>query len=311
MPAKDQINYYLILNVSPKSDSKEIKKAYIKLAHTYHPDKNRGNKLAEKKFQQIQKAWEVLKDPEKRRAFDEKLAAKQKKRTLAYQQTSPPLKPVQTKKESPINLEVLLTVSLEDICLSRVKKLSYFKPIKGKKVKSSFDLQIPLGSGPGTKLYFKGKGGAEGEKDFGDLYVKLKLSRHKMFCFSNEDNSADIFLEMPVSFVDIIEGKKVEVLSPYGTLLLKQPLSLEDNQILKIKGYGLPKNQKGEKGDLFVKIIVDYPSGKSVEIKKQIRQMSFEQQKNYVEQIKKSACIYPKVLKFQKQAQELEEKIIK
>ena len=310
LSAKEQINYYLILNISPKSDSKEIKKAYIKLAQTYHPDKNRGNRLAEKKFQQINRAWQVLKDPEKRQSFDERLAVeKQRKQAVLNSKKSFPATTLQTKKETPIDLEVSLTVSLEDLCLSRVKKLSYFKPINGKKKKHSFDFRIPLGSKPGTKLYFRGKGGSEGKEIFGDLYVKLYLSQHKIFQISQETDSSDLFLERPISFVDVIERKKVEILSPYGSLLLKQSLSLKDNQILKVKGHGLPENQKGDKGDLFIKIVIDYPAGKEAEIRRKIKRMSFEQQKVYVRQIKKRSVIYSKVLKFQKITQELKKEL--
>ena len=78
MEPKKQINFYLVLNISPKSDSKEIKKAYMKLARLYHPDRNQGNKLAEKKFQQINSAWDILKDPQKRKAFDDRLLLEQK-----------------------------------------------------------------------------------------------------------------------------------------------------------------------------------------------------------------------------------------
>ena len=240
------------MNVSPESDRKELKKAYIKLARTYHPDKNRGNKLAEKKFQQINRAWDVLKDPKARESFDKKLALeRQKKQSLFSAKVKSPTPPQQIKKELPLDLEISLTVSVEDMCLSRAQKISYFKPINGKDLKHSFDFQIPLGSKPGTKLYFKEKGGSKGKGTFGDLYVKLSLSPHKLFHFSKENGSSDLCLERPVSFVDIIERNKIEIPSPYGSLFLKQPLSLEDTQVLKIKGQGLPKTKR-ERGGIFL-----------------------------------------------------------
>jgi len=67
MPKKD---YYQILGVSKDATLDEIKKAYRKLAIKYHPDKNKGNKEAEEKFKEATEAYEVLRDPEKRKRYD-------------------------------------------------------------------------------------------------------------------------------------------------------------------------------------------------------------------------------------------------
>ena len=64
------LDYYKVLGVSKKSTSADIKKAYRKLAHQFHPDVNPGDSKAEKRFKEINEAHEVIGDPDQRRKYD-------------------------------------------------------------------------------------------------------------------------------------------------------------------------------------------------------------------------------------------------
>src|SRR5436190_4699205 len=66
----DYKDYYKILGVGRQADKSEIQKAFRRLARQHHPDVNPGNKEAEDKFKEINEAYEVLSDPEKREQYD-------------------------------------------------------------------------------------------------------------------------------------------------------------------------------------------------------------------------------------------------
>src|SRR6476646_9873248 len=67
-------NYYIVLGVPNTASFEEIKAAYRELAKKYHPDKNPGNKAAEDFFKEVQQAYAVLSNPEKRKKFDLKFS---------------------------------------------------------------------------------------------------------------------------------------------------------------------------------------------------------------------------------------------
>ena len=254
------LNGYFILKVPPEASLKEIKTAYLKLVTLYHPDKHRGNKLAEKKFQQINQAWEILKDPTKRRLLDERLKSLKQ---------NTPQRSFSVLKEKPIDLALSLKITLEELCGGGEKTLSYLKPVAGKKIKSHLTFKIPQNFKQGSRLRFKGQGGAEGKASFGDLYVSLNLKPHKLF--KPVKNSWDLLLNYPLPFTLAFTAQKLEIPSPFGFLTVDIKPPLKDKQLLKLKNQGLYKNSKNQRGDFFVQILIEYPlnPGFKPEFKKQ------------------------------------------
>ena len=303
----DGVNYYRVLDISPSADEKEIKQTYLRLARKYHPDKNKGNKLAEEKFKQINGAYQALKDPKIRRALSAKLKRKKVRPIRRPAPVSPDsfsgphsLKPTSfnpgLKTEQPLDLETTLTVSLEAVCQNRPCVINYLKPENGKQKKSSFFIQIPGGVRSGDCLLFENRGGG-GKKIFGDLYVEVKFKPHNLFTAKGWN----VHFDFPVPFPDVFLGKTAVI----PTLLkedvqLKIPAGTSHEAELKVKNFGLPKKKKGERGDMLVRILIDYPTGCKQKIHEKLSTLKGESLQRYLKHQAILPLHYPKVEEYRK-----------
>lgn len=211
-------DYYKILGINKKATQDEIKKAYRKLAVKYHPDKNKDNKQAEEKFKEISEAYEVLKDPEKRRQYDT-LGANWKN----YQQGD--------------------------------FDFSNFRRSRGGRSGSFFGggesfFGGQAGGAGGFSDFFKQffGGGGFSQSGFGDGFSQQDPRFQQ--AFKGRDIQANLSLTLEEAYRGTskllnINGSKIKVNIKPG---------VRNGQKLRIKGKGSPGAQGGANGDLFLNI---------------------------------------------------------
>ena len=284
-------DYYKILGVSRDAKTDEIRKAYRKLAKQYHPDINK-EAGAEEKYKEINEAYEVLKDPDKRQKYD----------TLGSNwQTGQDFTPppgwqhvefggnmggmggfsdfFQTlfgnqgvgfgnfedifsggsrgyhhpvKRDSEANL----TLTLEEAVIGG----KYSLKIGGR----TLTVNMPKGITDGSQIKLPGK--SEGG---GDIYVNIHIAPDKNF----EVNGHDLTREIKVPVYDAVLGKDLEVATLEGQVTVKMPPGIQDGQKLRLRGKGMPKRD-GTNGDLFVRVKIEIPRHLSAKQKELWQELS-------------------------------------
>jgi curved DNA-binding protein len=299
-------DYYEILGVNKSASDEEIKRAYRKLAMKYHPDKNPNKKDAEERFKEINEAYAVLSDKEKRKQyetfgkegfhqrftqedifrgfdFDDILSGLfggRGRREFRYggrggsdfgdlftgQGTYQDMSRRPQKGE---DILYELSISLEEAVLGGEKRISYRKNGKVEEV----SVRIPKGIETGKKLRLSGKG-MEGRKGgpSGDLYLQISVREHPIFIREGDD----LIMEKEVSFSEAALGTMIEVPTLEGTKKVKIPPGTQSHTKMRLKGLGIPHFQKEGRGDEYVKVIVRVPKRVNDKSKKLIEELARE-----------------------------------
>ena len=297
-------DYYHILGVSRTASADDIKRAYRKLARAFHPDVSK-EKDATEKFKDIAEAYQTLKDPEKRAAYD------QLGQPRSGEQFRPPPDWQARYSGAPFSFEdidladlfaglqggrfhagkqpggravpgqdyeVSVPISLEDAYHGTQVTLDLDLPEYDShgvphRTPHTFTARIPKGASDGQRLRVPGKGGKglNGGRD-GDLYLNISLRPHQLFRVTGHD----VYLDLPLAPWEAALGTSTELPTPGGPVRLKIPAGTSSGRQLRLPGRGLPKPQ-GAAGDLFAIVQIVMPdklSDRQRELFKQLAESS-------------------------------------
>ncbi len=290
MAGKD---YYKIMGVARNASEKDIKMAYRRLARKYHPDLNQESG-AKEQFQAVGEAYEVLKDPEKRKAYDEGRyeqgvnpnsgGYEQPYHTHGFgfdtqgQQTGFDADLFETLfgqrgghfRQGPIpggDRQAKLMITLEEAYQGVTKTIQL--PSSNGQMRT-VKVNIPKGikSGQPIRLTGLGEAGMSGGAS-GDLYITIEVEKHAFFDVMGND----IYLTAPVAPWEAALGTSIQIPTLGGWVGLKIPPGSQGGQTLRLKGRGL---QGKETGDQLVQLKIMIPVPKTAEEKACYEKMAKE-----------------------------------
>lgn len=296
-------DYYKIMGVARDATQAEIKRAYRKLARKYHPDVSKEAD-AETRFKELGEANEVLKDAEKRTAYDQ-LGANWK----GGQEFRPPPDwntgfefsgsggagadhsdffaslfgrefraagaghtPPHAQGE---DHHAKVLISLEDTYQGAIRTITLRVPgvdAQGHVVTRArvLNVTIPKGIRAGQHIRLSGQGSAGGgEGPAGDLYLQVEFQAHPLY----RVDARDIYLDLPVTPWEAALGATVKVPTLGGSVDLKIPEGSESGRTLRLKGRGIPGDPPG---DGYVILVIALPPADSEAAKAFYRKMAQE-----------------------------------
>ena len=284
-------NYYQILGVTADTSPEQIKKEFRSLARRYHPDLNPGDKVAEEKFKQINEAYDILSDNQKRQQYDLQLFGTSKRRFVRNRNTSGDFinnlwqdlrsqastaaktksnrtRPNTTADYRPGNTKRIKSVAQARDIEAKLT-LPLLKAYEGGRERirledgRSLEVDMPAGMYNGQKIRLKEQG-IKG----GDLYLKILLEPHPFF----QLEGLDIYCEIPLTPSEAIVGGAIEVPTIDGLVKMNVPAGVKSGQRLKLANKGYP-NSRGERGDQLVTIQILIPTKVSEAEKKLYQQI--------------------------------------
>jgi DnaJ-class molecular chaperone len=298
-------DFYNSLGLNRDASVDDIQKAYRRLARKYHPDVNPDDATAKKKFQEIQKAYEVLNDTEKREMYDrygssfESMGAGGPRGGGAsfdqvdFEQmfgggaggSGSPFADLfgqfgggragsrgrpRPRPTRGTDVQHTLTVPFQSAVLGGEAQISVKRP-SGKI--ETITVKIPVGIVSGKTIRLRGQGnGSPTGGPAGDLLIKINASPHAHY----QRRGDDLEINLPVTLAEATFGAKIDVPTPHGEITLTVPPATSSGKRLRIKGHGV-KTKTGT-GDLYVEIHIVLPEEIDETTKELVKQIEAAQQ---------------------------------
>ncbi len=287
-------DYYKTLGIERSASESEIKSAFRKLALQYHPDRNPNNKVAEEKFKEINEAYEVLSNKEKRARYDQLGDS-----YTSWQQRGAPGSFNWNEWTNAPGGGVSFDVGDLNDLFGGGGFSDFFQAIfgggrapggVGTRVRSQarpaqpatyqqnvqitldeayrgaertvivdgrrLQMKIPVGARTGTKVRMSGAGPAGPDGRPGDLYLVIEVLPDPRF----ERQGDDLHTEVSVDLYTAVLGGETRVTTPDGDVVLTIPSGTQPGQSFRLNGRGMPRlRTPDQRGDLFAKIKVQIP----------------------------------------------------
>jgi curved DNA-binding protein len=290
-------DYYQVLGVDRKASTKDIRKAYRKLARQYHPDVNPGNNEAEEKFKQINEAYEVLSDDDKRKKYDQLGSSYQQWQRMGGQpggydwsQWSTGGQPGGFRVEYADFGEggdsfsdffrTIFGGGFGGGTRTETRQRTSRQAIKGQDLEVNAEItleeafagttrtiqygqrqltvKIPAGAQTGTRVRLKGQGEAGYAGGIaGDLFVVVVVQEHPVFRREGDD----LHMDLKVPLYMAVLGGTVPVRTLTGEVMLTIQPGTQSGQSIRLRGKGMPRlREKDARGDLYAHILVQVPT---------------------------------------------------
>jgi len=286
-------DYYRVLGVSKKASAKEIKAAYRRLARKHHPDVNPGSREAEARFKEINEAYEVLSDTEKRRRYDqlgehwdavrgspgagawpaggvridfEDLGGSGAGDFSDFFRTffgggipgfggaGGGFTGAEELFERPADGEAEVELTLRELLRGATREVA----VGGGRRR--VEVRIPPGVREGSRIRVGGEGGRGAGGRRGDLYLKVRIAPDPAF----ERRGEDLLTTQRVPVTTAVLGGEVQVPTLEGPIGIKVPAGTPAGRVFRLRGHGLPRlGAGGQRGDLLATLEVALPKSLS------------------------------------------------